>query len=312
LIRYLRHQDIDKAKWDECINKSLNSFIYAYSWYLDIVCPGWGCLAEGDYMTVFPLTARTKFGISYLYQPYFTQQLGVFSQSPVSEVNIRDFLNSIPSEFKFIEICVNNDISKLKSRKSKVKSNLNLELDLNKSYQDIYENYSTNAKRNLGKASKASITLKKLTDIDLIIDLFSNNKGKEINNLKKCHYLTLKNLVKVCVEKGRGIIYGVYTSENKLCAGMVILKSGKRNIFLFSGSDEISRNNGAMFFMIDNLIKELAGRNEILDFEGSNDKNLANFYKGFGAKEKFYYLIMKNSLPLHIRIFFKIYKYLRK
>jgi hypothetical protein len=61
------------------IARSFNGIVYAYSWYLDIVSPGWDALVKDDYKSVMPLTWRKKYGIKYLYQPFFTQQLGVFS-----------------------------------------------------------------------------------------------------------------------------------------------------------------------------------------------------------------------------------------
>ena len=66
MIHYLKHHRIDKARWDRCISKAVNSRVYACSWYLDLVCPGWEALVEEDYTSVFPLTSRWK-GIYYLY-----------------------------------------------------------------------------------------------------------------------------------------------------------------------------------------------------------------------------------------------------
>ena len=55
MIKYIKHKDVDKTKWDQCIARSSNGFIFAYAWYLEIVCENWDALIEGDYETVFPL-----------------------------------------------------------------------------------------------------------------------------------------------------------------------------------------------------------------------------------------------------------------
>ena len=44
---------------------------------------------------------------------------------------------------------------------------------------------------------------------------------------------------------------------------------------------------------INELIKEHAGTEKILDFEGSRIEGLKRFYKGFGGVERSYYLIKK-------------------
>ena len=46
---------IDKKHWDDCISKSFNGNVYAWSWYLDIVHPKWEALVENDYERVMAL-----------------------------------------------------------------------------------------------------------------------------------------------------------------------------------------------------------------------------------------------------------------
>ena len=52
MIKYLTHNNIDKTRWDECIRRSFNGNIYAWSWYLDIVHPQWEALIENNYERV--------------------------------------------------------------------------------------------------------------------------------------------------------------------------------------------------------------------------------------------------------------------
>ena len=55
-----------------------------------------------------------------------------------------------------------------------------------------------------------------------------------------------------------------------------------------------------MFLLLDSFIKENSQKNITLDFEGSNDENLARFYKGFGSKECVYLQLRRNRLPFLI------------
>ena len=105
MIQYLQHNQIDKAKWDATMAKCGN--IYAYSWYLDVVHPNWEALVEDDYQSVMPLTGGKKFGVNYLFQPYFVQQLGVFSKAPMTPEKTEEFLNAIPKKYRFAEIRLN-------------------------------------------------------------------------------------------------------------------------------------------------------------------------------------------------------------
>ena len=108
MIKHLKYSQIDFDAWDRCIRESFNGLVYAYSWYLDIVHDGWEALVEDDYVRVMPLTGGKKYGIKYLFQPYFVQQLGVFSKNLLTPEKTMEFLNQIPSSFKYYDIRLNS------------------------------------------------------------------------------------------------------------------------------------------------------------------------------------------------------------
>src|ERR1051325_4489828 len=106
-IQYLAHKDIDKKKWNRCIDNADNGLIYAYSFYLDCMAKNWDALVQNDYEAVMPLTWKKKYGIRYLYQPFLTAQLGVFGQI-ITERQCGDFIQAIPSKFRYIDISLNS------------------------------------------------------------------------------------------------------------------------------------------------------------------------------------------------------------
>ena len=55
MIKFLKNKEIDKQKWDNCLEKSSCAKMYVYSWYLDIISPNWGGLIEDDYASIFPI-----------------------------------------------------------------------------------------------------------------------------------------------------------------------------------------------------------------------------------------------------------------
>jgi hypothetical protein len=183
MIRYLAHEEIDVAKWDAAIEASANGMVYAKSWYLDIVSPGWQALVQDDYKTVFPLTSRKKYGVSYLHQPFFTQQLGVFSKEEISTNKVDEFLHAIPSRFRLVEIQLNHANRIFKGGFS-VSDRLTHHLDLHQSYEAIHKNYSDNLKRNLKRAQQNALTVSGNFEIKMLIDLFKSNRGSEVETLK--------------------------------------------------------------------------------------------------------------------------------
>lgn len=299
MIQYLKHNQIDKKKWDNTIDHSVNNLIYAYSWYLDIISPNWCALVEDDYTSVMPLTGNKKYGIDYIFPPYFAQQLGVFSTNHLSQKQVEEFLNAIPSSYKFIEANLNVR-NTFEFSGFQIKKNTNIELKLGLSYETLRKKFSEDTKRNIKKAAKNNIKLQKDIAPEELIRIFRKNIGKKINNLRDKNYKVLLALINACKKKGYAEVWGAY-SQGKLCAGVVWLIKGGRAIFLFSATDETAKKTGAMFFLIDRFIQENTEKKMILDFEGSNLPGLARFYKGFGSEEYVYLQVRKNNLPKLIK-----------
>lgn len=307
MIAYLKHSEIDKKKWDDCIRQSFNGNAYVYSWYLDLVHEGWEALIEDDYQRVMPLTLNRKFGITYYFQPFFTQQFGVFSINILNPDIVKRFIDSIPSHVKLIDVNFNS-FNKLDGGTHQIITNNNYLLDLINEYPKLFSRYSKNTKRNLKKGLKNSLVIMKGVSPENVISLFRSNKGTDVKTWNDKNYVVLQRIMYRAIHKGMGITFGVYTEHNELCAAAFFLKNNNRLIFLFSGSNEQARENGAMTFLIDNIIKNNSPGSRILDFEGSNNENLARFYKGFGAKRTTYQRLKVNRLNFVVKITLSVYK----
>ncbi len=301
MISHLLRKDIDTEKWDRCIDNSVNGIFYAYSWVLDMVCPGWNALVMDNYLAVMPLPNRMKFGVRYIYPPFFLQQLGVFSTGSLTETVTESFLKSIPLNYRYWETTLNtfnrlpNDF---KARKLPRRTH---ELDLSSAYSEIRTGYSQNTLHNMKKAEKASVFIASQGRPEEIIDAFRTNRGKGLKRMSDADYNTLKHLVYSGIHRGMVRILSAYDARNSFCAGIIFMKSHHKAVFLFSGANPIARENGAMFLLVDHFIREFAGNPLILDFEGATDPNLARFYAGFGSKESVFLQLSKNRLPLMLR-----------
>jgi len=311
VIKYLSHKEINKRKWDECVSSSVNGRVYAYSWYLDIVADHWDALVLDNYQAVFPLPFRHKLGVDYVYQPVFTQQLGLFSKQPLSPRLLEEFLAEIPSRFQYANLNLNQHNS-LKSLRIKAESRRNIEMDLLDDFSLLREKYSSNLKRNLKKAAKAKLTIFENLKPDAVIKLFQANKGKELGVYRQEDYSRLIRLVYKALQLGHAEVWGAYSSENNLCAAAIFIRSHKRVTFLFSGSSVYARQNAALPYLLDAYIEANSGTELVFDFEGSNDESLARFYLGFGAQSIRYTQIHWLRMPFYFRPFVNAYLWFRQ
>lgn len=307
MITYITHNQIDKQHWDDCIEQSPNGNVYALSWYLDIVHPCWEALVEDDYVSVMPLTGNKKFGVSYLFQPFFVQQLGVFSKETISAEKICRFINAIPEKFKFAEIKLNSG-NLFSSDYENIDNHRNIELDLSYDYAVLSRNYSSNTKRDIAKARSAGITITDDATPAEIIRLFRNNRGKEVKHWGDDEYERFLRLVAEALKRGHCFIKGAKNTDNQLVAGAIFMTSHNRIVFLFSGADELNKEFHALSFLIDETIKEYSGTGITFDFEGSDNDGLARFYKGFGGHEVSYPSLRFNKTRGILRIALKFFK----
>ncbi len=307
----MKHDEIDTKKWDHCIDRAVNGMIYAYSWYLDLVNDNWEALVENDYERVMPLTNGRKFGIRYLYQPFFTQQLGIFSRAQLSHDVVAGFLQAIPRKYCFAEINLNTH-NKIEKPDARFSPWLTHELDLIGDYESIAAGYSKNLKRNLKKAQEGYVNIVENIKPDNVIRIFRENKGRGLKHLKDHNYDLLRRLIYVMIYKRTARVVGAYNEVNELCAGAFFVYSGRKVIFYFSATDSTAKEYAAMPYLIDDFIRRHAGSHLTLDFEGSNDENLARFYKSFGAREVHYLHYKMNRLNPLINAGVKSIKQIRQ
>lgn len=284
-IRYLRREEIDLTRWDHCIDTASNGLVYAYSFYLDHMSHHWDALVYNDYEAVMPLTWNKKFGFHYLYQPAFAAQLGVFGKSLNKEL-VQQMLDAIPAHFRLIEI----ELNAQNRFDSSPHDRTNFVLDLSRPYADIYANYRENLQRNIKKSAGA--TYKTGIAIDDILKFSQHYPQRDYENFKKVfNHLHTKKQSLTC---------GVYSSTNELLASAVFFFSHNRAYYILVGNRPDGTEN-ASHFLIDHFIKDHAGKNLTLDFEGSDIKGLAYFYSSFGAKEEKYCSLRVNRLPWYIK-----------
>ncbi len=310
-IRYLRHEDIDKERWDHCIDESVNGIFYAHSWYLDMCARSWDALIEDDYRSVMPLPYRRKAGVTYIFQPHFTQQLGVFSRDSLRPEHTAGFLDAIPPAFRFADFSLNTYNSLPPAHKSIAGRGLTHELDLIQDYEQLRRNYSNNLKRNLRKAEQNELFVTSYGRPEDIIQAFREHRGRKLP-YTEADYQLLKHLIYAGMHRGMARIRCAYSATNSFCAGIVFFTSHNKSVFLFSGYTPEARTNQAMSLLVDSFIREHAGSELVLDFEGSTNPNLARFYKGFGSKECVFLHIRMNRLPFFTRLAANAYLYIRK
>lgn len=300
MIKYIKRKDLDTNKYDVCIENSMQSRIYAFSWYLDIVADNWDVLVLNDYEAVMPVPLRKKYGIKYVYPPFWLLELGVFSLKDTIDDTL--FFKVLLDTFKSVELRLNthndfkNSSSFLLAKQMQVSS-------IKEDYETVFNTYRKDRKKDLRKAEKAGLIEKWNDDPQKLIQLFKNNVGKRTPYIVDKDYLVLEELIRTCIKKGLGEMGSIYNNENKLVASGFFLKHKKSVTILVSSTDFNNRKNGENTFLIDRAIYKYQKKYEVFNFGGSSMKQIASYFLSFGAKTITYQQIKHNSLPFLVKLF---------
>ncbi len=300
MIVWLRHNEIDREQWDNCIRDSPGTKPYGYSWYLDIMCPGWEALVDDEYDSVFPLPCFRKYGLQYIATPIFLQQLGAYSPDKQLQQSTNEFVEYIPDFYRLIDLCVGQ---RMDNDEFRITLKSNYELDLSKSYSKLWDNFTQHCRRNIEKSAKKRPEITQNIRPDEMISLFIENRGRDIKGIKQRDYQRLNELMNFCIKNNRGRLLGIRSGKNKLLYGIFLVEVPGNKTMLFVVNTPQSREKRLGYYVVNELIMESASSGTILDFAGSSIPSIAAFMESFGSRNVPYYRIYRNRLPWPVRMF---------
>lgn len=299
-IKYCKHSEINKVRWDALVQRSAqNGLIYAHTEMLDAMSPGWDALVMGDYEAVMPLTWRKKLGIRYLCQPAFCQQLGIFSEKEISLETTQAFLRKASLYFRLIEIFINYANPTVEGQTGAS----NFVMPLEKGYKALKANYRNDLLKNLARTEKFSLHYAVSEDVENALGQYREIYGNKMN-MRPVDYEALAILCKKWLLQGKCFVREVRLQEgqrDELLAIGLFLKDQNRIYNIASITLPNGRTLEANHFLFDQLIREFAGQNLLLDFEGSDLPGVARFYQKFGPVNQPYFFWKSNRLPAVLR-----------
>ena len=285
----IKRNNIDIDKWNYTVDNSANHHISGLSWYLDVVSPNWYGLVWNDYEIVFPFSKKHQYCIPYFKKHKIKKQLKLYSLISINTDIYISLLETIKknvlyADFYLENIEFTNDLIK------QVRYNYILDL---KDIKDLHDVLSSHHLRKIKKIEKLNYQFIHLSNIS---EYFLDNY---LCNSK--YLIKLQNIRKIIIALGKCF-------ENKHIGGWWAIKQNDDilSIALTSeyqdtlvlhafASNEIGKKQGAMHFLIYQIIKQAKNNNiSLIDFDGGNNDKMAFFFFCFGGKPyKYVELIFK-------------------
>jgi hypothetical protein len=300
LIRRIPHTALDRSRYDACIAAAANGMPYAFSWYLSEMADKWEVLVEGDYEAVMPLPWNARLlGFRQVYQPFFCQQLGVFAKEPPSPELVREFLKAIPRSFVRVQLCLNEKNEAPDLAGWHFRRRPNYLFDLNRSWEALEAGYAKSLKKRLRKARKVFRLAEAPLSPEALSALYQGQVGHKVE-CPPAAYRRFERAMREAVAHGCGRIWAAIDGNGDIQAAGFFLQSHGRLINVFGASTEKGKEQHAMHFLLDALIRQHAGQPWLLDFEGSSIPSIAYFFGSFGAEEGGY-ICGRRGLDLSLR-----------
>jgi hypothetical protein len=280
-IKFVKHSNIDRQKWDSCIRQSFNGLIYAYSWYLDIACEYWDALIDADYERVMPLPNKAAIIGRCVYQPIFAPQLGIFAVEKLSPQVVRSFISAIPAKFRSLTI-VPNKFNRMELCKNVQESMaLQFQTDLIEDYSRASQKFTQKGAEMLSRAG--SFKLKVSTDMPLsaFIDFYSQWSGNT-DYITKLRLQSIANsLIKLKVaeirsiadENGDVLSAGIFLGYVNNACLLNIVNTAKAFI------------NGAPQLLISSYIKDNSKKNICMEFPQASTPAEIEIYESLGFEK---------------------------
>lgn len=298
-LRWLSRKDIDDKLWNGCVHFALGAVPYAYTWYLDNICEDWMGLVADDYQKVMPIVPHKKWGFQGVMAPVFARQLGVFSDVPLSGETVSMFFDSIPPEYRFLEMPLNESNEVPENYLSEERKNYLLPLD--KEYNTIKSGYADDLTRIILDGTTQGYLYQTQIKLETFVDFYVQHASKRIKGFQYKDKYSMLRIIYKALSYSIGSIVGVFEGNNMVAASFFILHP-QRIINVFPVFIPGKKGIEALAYLLDKTIQAHSHQRKYLDFGMPSPLIADSMALSFGAETSAFSEISKNELPGYIRL----------
>ncbi|SMB87291.1 hypothetical protein SAMN00120144_1530 [Hymenobacter roseosalivarius DSM 11622] len=283
---------------------------YAYAWWLGATAGRWDAVVEindntGAYASIFPLPIKTRPWGRDVYQPPFTQQLGLITTAASRQRNVLDYLALLPAgrfAHLYLQLSTQNQLVAAPPA-FKLVQRQTYQLSLAPVYATLFAAYAPDYCRRLSRNQEQlqPLVVTETMSAAAVIKLFK--KEKAAVGLKNQEYQSLQTLVEALQMHSRLLALEVRAPDTgELLAGALFVRHAHIIIYLFAAASPGGKKAGAPLLLLDHIIQRYAGSpGLVLDFEGGMIPSIARFFANFGATPVPYVALTQTRQPWYLQ-----------
>ncbi len=283
---------------------------YAYSWWLAATAGRWDAVVEVEdntevYLSLFPLPIKRRPWGREVYQPPFTQQLGLLITAGSRHRHVLDYLTLVTGRFARFYLQLHTGLELASAPAGfHLTQRQTYQLSLAPHYPALLAGFEADYRRRLrrNQEHETPLVVTPTLSAEALITLFQTEAAGQAAGLKPQAYDRLKKLLAELQTRGMGQVLEVRGPKtNELLAGAAFVTHPHRLIYLFAASSEMGRQVGAPLLLLNYIIQQHAGtRGLLLDFEGGMIPSIARFFANFGAAAVPYVALSQTRKPWYL------------
>jgi hypothetical protein len=293
VLRLLYFSDLDLARWEACVAASPGASPYVQAWWLQATAGRWAAVVElgpgGEYHSLLPLPLKWRPWGRVVYQPLFTQQLGLVLTAESRCLHVADYLRVAQKSCTwFYQQLPPGIVLPSLPVGFAAAERLTYHLDLGAPYAAIYQKYLTGCRRRLrnNQALAQPLVVQESDDLGSLIALFLTYRGPAHTGLRPRHYGALRRLYVALQARQLAELREVrQPTTGELLAGALFVRHAGGLIYLFAAASPAGRAASAPILLLDDALRRHASQpGQVFDFEGGNMPAIGRFFTNFGAR----------------------------
>lgn len=300
---------LDADVWDAFVAQSPQGSLYANSWYLDALLPGWQALvvSKGEvWQAVMPLGICRKFGVSYALQPSFCQYLGVLFAPFEGKIHrithrkrevLQALLRGVPRNLRYWSYNFSPAFDyflPFVRRQCTITPRINHRLDLDRPLNNIAADFSSSVTNHLKKARQSGLTCRESRDV---MPLAEQMFRLGVICRKEQH--AFQRLWQAASQRQKGFLLEVADQAGQVHCRGAFLTFLDKAVFVASALEPVWKNRGGNSLLVWQAIEHCQARGiRELDFKGSMLAGVEHFILGFHPQPEIYFNISQNRLGI--------------
>ncbi len=287
-MRFIQREHIDCTKWDALVKSDSTVSVFSLSTYLDAVAENWCVFTDEEYTKGIALPFTFRLGVKTCYTAVFLRYVEWIGEQTIQ---FDKLISILQAEFSAGQLCIKQDVLGYK-REEFVFQHLPVLSE---------RTINSQVKRMLSKAVKKQFHLEEVDTIHAIQAIISEELPQKIASINDTSLSVLEKLTSELKNENRIRIVAI-KDESIIVGGLYLVDFNDTVLYLKGAFTKDAKDAGAMYFAMNEAIKQAQAAGKKFDFGGSRVEGVRRFNVNLGGHDQVYFSYEWNNAPFWFKL----------